>query len=237
MRIAFLGYNEPDGKHFGNGVVRVIYNQAQMLKQRGHVVLYYHLFSKEQYRGLDGFLKENAIDVALWHMTTLKFKGRLHTPCPLICLWHNTPVFHQDTVMVCEKYHVNGWLGKILKTRIINWLYIKLHDLYNVLAFTYITAKAEKMVLLSEKFMPVFFPAKLFPRKVTAISNFLDKSLLDVSLDRSAKANEVLYVGRLENRQKRLDLLLKVWEKVEKVYCVTNWKLNICVGWGRMTLC
>ena len=62
-RIAFLGYNEPDGKIFGNGVVRVIYNQAQMLKKHGYEVFYYHLFSKEEYRGLNRFLEGNDIEL------------------------------------------------------------------------------------------------------------------------------------------------------------------------------
>ncbi|MBQ8958962.1 MAG: hypothetical protein IJ057_10800 [Bacteroidales bacterium] len=233
MRIAFLGYNEPDGQYFGNGVVRVIYNQAQMLKQRGNEVYYYHLFSKAEYKNLNRFLKDNAIDIALWHMTTLKFKGRLHTPCPLVCLWHTTPVFHQDTDMVCEKYHVKPWVAKLLKTRTVNWLYIKLHDAFNAMAFAYLFAKADKLILLSEKFKPVFFPAKLFPRKVAAISNFVDNSLLDVVVDWDDKRNEVLYVGRLDNRQKRLGLLLKVWETIEKQYYVTNWKLSICGGGAR----
>lgn len=229
-RVAFLGYNEPDGKNFGNGVVRVIYNQAQMLKERGYEVFYYHLFSREQYRGLNSFLRENAIDVAVWHMTTLKFRGHLHTPCPLICLWHNTPIFHHDTSVFCEKYHVKPVVSKLLRTRLMNWLFVKFHDLFNILAFTYVTACADKMVLLSEKFRSIFFPAKLFPHKVTAISNFLDKQFLDVDVDWGEKQKEVLYMGRLENNQKRVDLLLKIWEKIEKCYSVTNWKLNICGG-------
>lgn len=118
-RIAFLGYNEPDGKTFYNGVVRVIYNQAQMLKELGHEAFYYHLFSREQYMGLNSFLSENAIDVAVWRMTTLKIRGRLHTPCPLICLRHTTPVFHHDTSVFCEKYHVNFFVSKILKTKLM----------------------------------------------------------------------------------------------------------------------
>lgn len=225
-RIAFLGYNEPDGKTFYNGVVRVIYNQAQMLKERGYEVLYYHLFSREQYKGLNRFLKENAIDVALWHMTTLKIRGRLHTPCPLICLWHNTPVFHHDTSVFCEKYHVNLFVSKILKTKLMNWLFIKFHDLFNALAFTYITICADKMVLLSEKFKPIFFPTRIFPTKIAAISNFISEGLINQEVDLSEKKKEVLFVGRLDNKQKRIDLLLQIWSKVENH--VNNWILNIC---------
>lgn len=226
MRIAFLGYNEPDGKTFGNGVVRVIYNQAQMLKARGHEVFYYHLFSRAQYKGLNRFLKENAINVAVWHTTTLKFKGHLHTPCPLICLWHSTPVFHHDTSVFCEKYQVKPTIAKVLKTRMVNWLYVKFHDFFNVLAFTYITACADKMVLLSEGFKKVFFPAKLMPKKVIAISNFLSKDLIETGIEWNQKKKEVLFVGRLYNKQKRIDLLLQIWSKIESY--ASGWMLNIC---------
>ena len=228
MRIAFLGYNEPDGKTFGNGVVRVIYNQAQMLKARGHEVFYYHLFSRAQYKGLNRFLNENAIDVAVWHMTTLKFKGHLHTPCPLICLWHNTPVFHHDTSVFCEKYRVRPKVARILKTGVANWLYVKLHDFFNVLAFTYVTACADKMVLLSEGFRKVFFPAKLMPKKVIAISNFLSRDLIETGIEWEQKKKEVLYMGRLDNKQKRIDLLLQAWARIEND--VSSWLLNICGG-------
>lgn len=227
-RIAFLGYNEPDGKIFGNGVVRVIYNQAQMLKNRGYEVFYYHLFSKEEYWGLNRFLEEKEIDVAVWHMTTLKFKGRIRTSCPLICLWHNTPVFHNDTSVFCEKYKVKPFFARVLKTKLVNWLFVKSHDLFNVLAFTYITALADKMVLLSEKFIPAFFPAKLFPKKVVAISNFLSDEIMNLEVDLSVKQKEVLYMGRLDNKQKRIDLLLKIWSKIED--SVSNWVLIICGG-------
>lgn len=224
--IAFLGYNEPDGKTFGNGVVRVIYNQAQMLKSRGYEVLFYHLFSREQYKNLNRFLNENAVNIAVWHMTTLKFRGHLHTPCPLICLWHNTPVFHHDTSVFCEKYHVNPFVAKIFKTRIVNWLFIQFHDLFNVLAFTYVTACADKMVLLSERFRSVFFPERIMPKKVVAISNFISKELIETEVDWNRKKKEVLFVGRLDNKQKRVDLLLQIWSKIEEH--VNDWVLIVC---------
>lgn len=197
-RVAFLGYNEPDGKTFGNGVVRVIFNQAQMLKERGYEVLYYHLFSRAQYKGLNRFLKENAIDVAVWHMTSLKIKGRLHTPCPLICLWHSTPFFSRNPF----------------------------HGLFNGAMFTYVTACADKMVLLSKGFVTRFFPAKLVPKKVMAIPNFLSDELIHQEVDFGKKKKEVLFVGRLDNKVKRIDLLLHVWSKIEET--ISDWSLNIC---------
>ena len=161
---------------------------------------------------------------------TLSNGVRVHTPCPLICLWHSTPVFHFDSTVFCDKYHLNGLLTNVLKTRFGNWLLVQAHDIINVLAFTYVTACADKFVLLSKRFIPIFFPAKLFPNKVTGISNFISRELMDVIVDTQEKKNEVLFMGRLDNKHKRLDLLLQIWEKVEKKYAINNWKLNICGG-------
>jgi glycosyltransferase involved in cell wall biosynthesis len=82
------------------------------------------------------------------------------------------------------------------------------------------------MVLLSDKFMPIFFPSKLFPKKITAISNFISDGLIKQEVDMSEKKREVLFVGRLDNKQKRIDLLLQIWSKVEG--CANDWILNIC---------
>ena len=121
---------------------------------------------------------------------------------------------------------MNPFVAKIFKTRIINWLFIHFHDLFNVLAFTYVTACADKMVLLSERFRSVFFPARIMPKKVVAISNFLSKELIESEVDWNRKKKEVLFVGRLDNKQKRIDLLLQIWSKIE--HDINDWKLNIC---------
>lgn len=227
-RIVFLGYNEPDGKTFGNGVARVIYTQCKELRERGHEVFFYHLFSKEQYKGLNDFLIENRIDVAVWHMTTLKIKSRLHTPCPLICLWHNTPVFRHDTKVFCEKYNVPPIAAKFLETKAINWIYGRIHNLYNILAFLYVVRCADRMVLLSEQFIPIFFPSKVYPKKVVAIHNPIDDHFLDINISEKEKRKEVLYMGRLDNKTKRLDLLLDIWQIIEYKYHIDDWTLNIC---------
>lgn len=224
--ICFLGYNEPDGKTFGNGVARVAFNQAKMLRERGYKVIFYHLFSKEEFQNLNAFLSDNSVDIALWHMTTLKIRRRLHTPCPLVCLWHNTPFMSSDNYAegFCNKYHVGSFVRRVLCGKLVSAALSKMHDCFNALVFTYVTARSDKMVLLSEKFIPGFFAAKLFPKKVIAISNMVDASNGEFCLEK--KKHEVLFVGRLDNKQKRVDLLLKIWAKVENE--CKDWNLNVC---------
>ncbi|HPH63688.1 MAG TPA: glycosyltransferase [Paludibacteraceae bacterium] len=227
-RICFLGYSEPDGQSFGNGVVRVIYNQARILRKRGYEVYFYHLFSSEEYKHLNTFLRENNIDLAFWHMTTLKVKRHIHLVCPLVCLWHSTPFFSYENYaeVFCKKYHVISWIRKILCCKWVNLCMIKVHSIYNALLFLYVTACSDKMVLLSKHFIPKFFAAKIYPQKVTSISNMLTVNANAVDMDLSKKKKEVLFVGRLDNKFKRVDLLLRIWAKVEK--CHDDWILNIC---------
>ena len=227
-KIVFLGHNnkEPNGDRIVDGVERVMYNQKIILEERGFEVLYYQLFTKEQYKGLNHYLKENDVDVAVLHMYTPKIKKWLNLPCPLICEWHSTPGYVQDLTQFCEKNHIKDWLYNILKCPLFHWLFLNVHKIHKVFLFTRATAMSDKMVLLSEKFKPIFFPAKLFPSKVIAISNFIDKSMLNVNVDLDEKKKEILYVGRLENKTKRIDLLLQIWSKIERD--INDWRLNIC---------
>lgn len=219
-RICFLGYPEPKGDSFGNGVARVEYEMAQLLRQRGHDVFFYHLFSTHQYKKLNRFLNENKIQIALWHMTTLKIKRPIHTPCPLISLWHTNPTMIHELEPFLQKYKIKG--TNFLNSKAGRGLFKQLHRLFDNIAFLYITMVSKRMILLSPGYIPHFFPSKLFPKKVIAIHNFIKLT----NIQQIEKQKEVLYLGRLNNTQKRLDLLLKIWSNIEEK--APDWKLIIC---------
>ena len=223
-KICFLGYGEPSGELVGNGVVRVIKLQAKILRDRGYDVCFFHLFSIKEYKELNQFLIKNEIDLALWHMTSLKIKWWLHTPCPLVCLWHSTPNFTYENYasIFCKKYKVNSFVRNIFQSGFVNFFLIKMHALYNASMFVYVTACSDRMVLLSNKFIPRFVAAKFFPNKVLSISNMIESN----GLKCFEKKKEVLFVGRLDNKTKKIDLLLHIWSKIESV--AEDWILNIC---------
>lgn len=229
-RIAFLGYPEPDGVHFGNGVARVIFNMAKAFRERGDIVIFYHLFSLEQYSGLNVFLINNQIDIAIWHMTSLKIKRPFNPPCPLICLWHSTPFFQSNLTDFLDKHKIKPKFSKLLNNCLFNHLYSITHSIYNSLAFSYITAHADRMVLLSETFFKGFIPSKIYPHKVIAIPNFLSEIDIEASHKSYDKKKEVLFVGRVGSKSKRIDLLLKIWAIVEREEQLRDWQLNICGG-------
>ncbi len=89
---------------------------------------------------------------------------------------------------------------------------------------------SDYFVLLSNEFKPEFsrLIGKVLPKNVIAISNPV--SFQDAyQYDSDAKIKEVLFVGRISNSEKRVDLLLKVWQRICKKY--PDWKLTI-VGNG-----
>ena len=179
MNIAFLGYSKPHTRY--NGVATVILQQTQWLEEHGHIVLHYHLFSKEEYKNLSAFLIENKVDVAIWHMTSFKIYLHHKLPCPLICLFHQNPIVKNPKYAstFIEKYQISAFLKKILEVKFIGNALSYAHYIYCKLFFIYVTAIADKMVLLSSRYVSQFIPAKLFPKKVTAIPNASDFLFLD----------------------------------------------------------
>lgn len=127
-----------------------------------------------------------------------------------------------------NKYHLsfllpltNLWIVK----KFILFLYkIKYKNHYKEL-YQY----SDKIVLLSKGYIPElsFFLPKIDFNKVTAIPN--PTSFNSNHCTRS-KEQEILYVGRIDFYQKRIDILLQIWKNI--FYKYPDWKLTI-VGGGK----
>lgn len=109
--------------------------------------------------------------------------------------------------------------------KIIRFLYIKKYRnnyraLYNV---------SDRVVLLSESYFEEFrtFIKDASKEKVISIFN---PCTLEPELDLFEKRKELLYVGRINVNQKRVDLLLEIWNKIYDEH--KDWQLNI-VGNGK----
>ena len=124
-----------------------------------------------------------------------------------------------------------GWILPLLRTsaakKILMRLYIRKYKAH----FRNLARSSQRIVLLSEGFkkdLEAYFPPRAFPGKVCAIPNPVSFPEADVTI-LGGKKKELLYVGRLERGQKRVDLLLKIWESLEKRF--PEWALRI-VGDG-----
>ena len=91
---------------------------------------------------------------------------------------------------------------------------------------------ADRVVLLSERFFPVF--SRLCGQdcadKLTAIANALSFSEFLPEEELGSKAHEVMILCRLDEKSKRLSLALRIWQKVEQDGAHPDWRLTIVGG-------
>ncbi len=239
MNICFFNLTEPAGEKVGNGVVRVAATLAVVLRERGHRVEFYGAPPKSSLKKLGvsagthfrNFLRERKIDVAVWQMGSCRVPFSLkNLPCRLIAVWHNAPNFRNEdyALRLCESYKIRARpLRRIFLSRLARSAIQRVYEIYRSRAFDYTCGCSDRFVLLSEKFIPDFPPARAFPQKIRAIAN--PAPYAPQSVDFSKKKKDLLFVGRLNNGQKRLDLLLKIWARLEARF--PEWRLRI-VGDG-----
>ncbi|MEZ7500369.1 glycosyltransferase [Flavobacterium sp. Arc3] len=95
----------------------------------------------------------------------------------------------------------------------------------------YIIKNTDAFVMLSKEFKPeLYFLApsvEKYNRKIHSISNPFEKPTLNIT--QIEKENIILFVGRLNILQKRVDLLLKIWKKLHQT--LPDWKFWV-VGEG-----
>ena len=94
-------------------------------------------------------------------------------------------------------------------------------------------AKSDKLVLLSEKFKNEWmaYAGINDDKKFAYIHNALSFSSFFNIAEYDKKEREVLIVSRLDEKQKKLSLALRVWKIIERDPRLNDWKLTI-VGHG-----
>lgn len=114
----------------------------------------------------------------------------------------------------------NKFVKKILLKLYIKKYEVDYNKMYNL---------SDKVVLLSDSYIKQLklFVKNINKNKVTSIFN--PCTILNVNDIVSHKENELLYVGRVNTAQKRVDLLLDIWQEV--YISKPSWKL-IIVGDG-----
>ena len=181
-----------------------------------------HFSCGESRRFVRSFLAEKRIDVVV-------FQSGFARPFPYVreCAALKIPV--------CSVFHSppDSWMReepKTLLSRIRRWRK-RMH-----VAFRYarLCLVSSAVVLLSEGFraeLCKYLPDKEeLRRKIYVIPNMVNRSSLETAdPDFSAKKKELLFVGRVEPGTKRVDLLLRIWAKLEKRF--PAWSLRV-VGVG-----
>jgi len=184
------------------------------------------------------FLKDKRIDIVvnqdgknpalselayLCHSVNIKLISVIHNS--LLAAINNFSVAYNDRF---RKYKM-GWLLPLadlpfVKIRIL-WLYKRKYKKH----YTELCNNSDYVFLLSEKYKEelLFVTDKKF-NNVIGIPN-----PIDFKRERHCnKEKELLYVGRINFSQKRVDLLLKIWHKLFRQY--PDWSLRVVGGGNQL---
>lgn len=198
-------------------------------------------FTEKNCEFLESYLLENEIDIIINQCGMSNVASEFifqaaKFDIPIISVIHNTLIgsiknFSSAYYDRFSKYNLQ-FLLKYANNKYIKAIILYLYKLKYKNHYQELVKKSDRVVLLSNNFVPEleFFVGNEYREKITSISNPLsfdvDSSLINIS----NKKKEILYVGVVNFSQKRVDILLKIWNKVYRDY--PDWKLRI-VGGGR----
>jgi glycosyltransferase involved in cell wall biosynthesis len=118
-----------------------------------------------------------------------------------------------------------------LNSSLLRGIILKYHKLKQTYELNFIIKHIDAFVMLSERFKSELYQIspqlKQYEDKIHGISNPFERPEIDIN--RLEKENIILFVGRLNILQKRVDLLLQIWKKLHKE--CTDWKFWV-VGDG-----
>lgn len=198
---------------------------------------------------LADFIRENGIEVVIAQGSDAAVNaivGQIHDAvasvagCKMIFVFHNMPGFeytkmsmdvlcyrimHGQDVVYNLKYLAFQTFQTLLRPLINKQMHGKYLPAYNA---------ADKVVLLTEGFIPGYARCAGVPvdDKFCAISNaltFTDR--FPIEQYDEEKRNEVLWVGRFDDKHKRLSEAIHIWKMVEEEGRFPDWKLRV-VGYG-----
>lgn len=202
-------------------------------------------FTTESSRELSHFILKNQIERVIvqecWPLKKLNIVHKALIPnpqCRLFYCYHNKPgkEFVRPSFPVEYYRFIHGpekikALKKAITALLPDFLYTRLVQKKVQRDYSFICRVADKIVLLSESYIPVFLRLANVPeltsKKCIAIGNCLSFRQVPPPDALSDKQKEVLIVGRLSDRQKRISTALKIWQEIEKTGKFKDWKLKI----------
>lgn len=188
------------------------------------------------------FIQDNKIDIILvqeiFHTFLQVRKAIARSSCKLVFVHHFAPgaeiqlLSFSSFVNEIRGRRENNKLSDIMRLGFYPLIKLK-HIVSTTLNYHSVYEHADRIVLLSERFIPVFqkFGRITGNEKFRVIPNLLSFDSFLSFNELQNKAKEVLIVSRLEERFKRISLALKIWQLVEHSGYVPDWKLSI-VGHG-----
>lgn len=196
----------------------------------------YYVYGKDGGSKLATILQENSIDICInqsgYSYNITKFlAGNKPKDTKLINTLRINPLcFYENHKFFAQKYLKDKGLS-FLDSKLFHYIVLKRHIFMQRKEVGYILNKVDAYILLSENFREELLflvpNAKNYNNKISAIGNpfQLPESIADFN----EKENIILYVGRLEVNQKRIDLLMEIWKRLHQE--IPDWSFWI-VGEG-----
>lgn len=232
------------------GVERVTFLLSKFLIEQGYFVYYLHLPSKFNYDTFplgikpiflpDSCLMSSAnidyynqiidsyhIDIIINQQGQYEgayFIGTLKSKVPIISVIHNNPIQEYGYLWHSAiRLRNESFIEKLKRiARIILYPKTKFQMHKSILNhYKYLYNHTETICLLSSQFLPILkqIDASLL-KKAFVINN---PNTYNAVNNIPSKENIVLYVGRVQNRQKNLTDLISIWRKIKN----DKWKLII----------
>ena len=198
---------------------------------------------------LNNFIRKNSVNVVIAQGSDAAVNaivGQIHDAvravqgCKMLFVFHNMPGFeytrmskdvlcyrllHGQNVGYNLKYLVFQTFQPLLRPLLEKQMHSKYRPAYEA---------ADRVVLLTEGFIPGYSRCAGVPvdGKFCAISNALTfNDRFPMEQYELEKQNEVLWVGRFDDKHKRLSEALRIWRIVEEDGRFPDWRLRI-VGYG-----
>ena len=242
MNILFVFFGKMNPRQ--GGVERVSMLLAEEFSKRDHKVTFLSISDKDEedfpspfrqivlpYNSEDfngkfaALLEDNAIDFIILqgaYKHTVSLLDIIPKRTPKVLVLHNKPHTLHGFERKINRLTPSKGLDK--KSLLLRYLAIaspgmfrKFNDAKNSERFRFINEKADRFVLLSNRFIPSLLAVTpgLDETKITAINN---PNTFACATSDTPKKNVVLFVGRLTNRQKNVTGFIDVWQKFSQAH-------------------
>lgn len=143
--------------------------------------------------------------------------------CKIISVYHNDPKANAkilDCVIKKEK-STNKLVQKFYGIKKIIYTYI------TSCSMKYVYKNSDQFVILSQSFVNNFmkFTKLKVVNKLTVITNPITLSTDNYIFNAERKQKEIIYVGRIDYNQKRVNRIISIWKQLYKKY--PDWSLKI----------
>lgn len=223
--VIYLSFSAPEINSYENSNQYFLPN-TEYLQSKENIDFYNSLVKKNN---IHIIINQSGIDP---NLTRFCVKIKKNFDVKVISVIHNSLLGNVLNYTSSHSSQINRipipFLKNYLQSKLISKILLKAYIFKYKKHYTFSYNEYDQIVLLSESFYPELknFTPNCNKNKITSIAN---PCTLEAPDSLPEKENELLFVGRVNTSQKRVDLLLEIWENLMRKF--PDWRLSI-VGDG-----